>query len=506
MPADEDDSARRCREIRPEHPGVAVLDSSAMQPRYTWTLTALAQTTPNDHHPRNRFHPEHRRRAPVHLLLSPAATMIQSLAAAYEREEIPGGARRHGPDPGQFADVRRGSSARSARIPALSIVFLKIGMEVRWESTHERAGHGRRGRAPRLSGSGQPAARLHGRADRSVRARTPATIRRRWSTLELVPGDQVEVTSRRQGRRLGEQVEVRHPQPERQPGGLGAEDGPDHGGGLVPARHARHRRRRLRGKGDAAGEGVTARTRSTSTNSRRAVRPTRIEELRLELFEKVNALGIGAQGLGGLTTVLDVKILTYPTHAASLPVAMIPNCAATRHRGIHPGRLRPRGLDAAESGRLARPSPGRLAPARAGWIWIGVTREEIATWQPGERLLLSGKLLTGRDAAHQAHRRPAGPGRVSTSGRGSREPLHLLRRTGRPGARRGRRPRRPHHRHPHGQIHRADARRDRSDRHDRQGRARSSGHRGDQTPRRRLSDGGRRRGLSGRQGDQELAD
>ncbi len=125
-----------------------------------------------------------------------------------------------------------------------------------------------------------------------------------------------------------------------------------------------------------------------------------IEELRLELYEKVNALGIGAQGLGGLTTVLDVKILSFPTHAASLPVAMIPNCAATRH------------LDFTLDGS----GPATLEPPRlADWPTIAydattgarrvnldtVTRDEIATWQPGERLLLSGRLLTGRDAAHK---------------------------------------------------------------------------------------------------------
>jgi len=125
-----------------------------------------------------------------------------------------------------------------------------------------------------------------------------------------------------------------------------------------------------------------------------------IEELRLELFEKVNALGIGAQGLGGLTTVLDVKINSFPTHAASLPVAIIPNCAATRH--IH--------------FRLDGSGPAELTPPKlADWPQLdydptvgarrvnldGLNREDIAGWQPGERLLLSGKLLTGRDAAHK---------------------------------------------------------------------------------------------------------
>jgi fumarate hydratase class I len=126
----------------------------------------------------------------------------------------------------------------------------------------------------------------------------------------------------------------------------------------------------------------------------------RIEELRLELYDKVNALGIGAQGLGGLSTVLDVKILDYPTHAASLPVAMIPNCAATRHAHF---TLNGSGAAHQEPPDLSlwpdvhwTPSP---ESRRVNLDTL--TREEVARWKPGERLLLSGKLLTGRDAAHK---------------------------------------------------------------------------------------------------------
>jgi fumarate hydratase class I len=127
---------------------------------------------------------------------------------------------------------------------------------------------------------------------------------------------------------------------------------------------------------------------------------SKLEELRLEIYQRVNALGIGAQGLGGLTTVLDVKVLDYPTHAASLPVAVIPNCAATRH--IHfsldgSGRavLQPPNLD-------LWPKVTWVADASARRVSLdGLTRAEIESWKPGERLLLSGKLLTGRDAAHK---------------------------------------------------------------------------------------------------------
>ena len=126
----------------------------------------------------------------------------------------------------------------------------------------------------------------------------------------------------------------------------------------------------------------------------------RIEELRLEIFEAVNNLGIGAQGLGGVTTVLDVKIKDYPTHAASLPVSLIPNCAATRHThfaldGSGPALQTPPSLDDwPEISWEAGPNSRRvdldtLRPA------------DILEWKPGETLLLNGKLLTGRDAAHK---------------------------------------------------------------------------------------------------------
>ncbi len=126
----------------------------------------------------------------------------------------------------------------------------------------------------------------------------------------------------------------------------------------------------------------------------------RAEELRLELMDKVNALGIGAQGLGGLTTVLDVKVRDFPSHAANKAVAVIPNCAATRHThfeldGTGPARMEPPSLDhwpevswdVGESVRRVNLDT--------------VTKEEIQDWQTGETVLLSGKLLTGRDAAHK---------------------------------------------------------------------------------------------------------
>jgi len=127
---------------------------------------------------------------------------------------------------------------------------------------------------------------------------------------------------------------------------------------------------------------------------------SKVEEMRVELYDKVNALGIGAQGLGGLSTVLDVKIRTYPAHAANRPVAMIPNCAATRHTHFV--------LDGSGPAEFEAPSLGDWPKvtwaADAGSTRVDLNslgKEEIAGWKPGQRLLLSGKLLTGRDAAHK---------------------------------------------------------------------------------------------------------
>ncbi len=126
----------------------------------------------------------------------------------------------------------------------------------------------------------------------------------------------------------------------------------------------------------------------------------RLEELRIELYDKVNALGIGAQGLGGLATVLDVKILDYPTHAASLPVAIIPNCAATRHAHF---TLDGRGAVTLEPPDLATWPDVHWTPSpESRRVDVDtLTRADVANWKPGERLLLNGRILTGRDATHK---------------------------------------------------------------------------------------------------------
>ncbi|HHQ4553090.1 TPA: fumarate hydratase [Aeromonas veronii] len=124
------------------------------------------------------------------------------------------------------------------------------------------------------------------------------------------------------------------------------------------------------------------------------------EKLRVELYDKVNKLGIGAQGLGGLTTVLDVKVKSAPTHAASKPVVMIPNCAATRHvhfelDGSGPAELIPPKLS--DWPEITREAGGNVRRVNVD----GITKAELASWKSGDTVLLSGKILTGRDAAHK---------------------------------------------------------------------------------------------------------
>ena len=141
----------------------------------------------------------------------------------------------------------------------------------------------------------------------------------------------------------------------------------------------------------------------------------KLEELRLEIFQAVNDLGIGAQGLGGLTTVVDVKIRDYPTHAASLPVAMIPNCAAARHThfrlaGSGPAVFTPPPISAWPE--IALEGGGDVRRVRLD----GLTKADIANWKAGETLLVSGKILTGRDAAHRRIQQLAAEGKPLPEG------------------------------------------------------------------------------------------
>lgn len=191
-----------------------------------------------------------------------------------------------------------------------------------------------------------------------------------------------------------------------------------------------------------------------------------IEELRVELHEKVNALDIGAQGLGGLATVLDVKIMAATTHAASKPIATIPNCAATRHAHFT--------LDGSGAAKLEAPpldawpkitwQPNTETSKRVDLNTL--TPEEVASWKPGQTLLLSGKMLTGRDAAHK---------RIADMlAKGEKLPVDFTNRViyyvgPVDPVRESRRSRTPDHGHAHGQVHRNDARANRPDFDDRQG-------------------------------------
>jgi len=278
------------------------------------------------------------------------------------------------------------------------VVFVKVGMQVRWETDRglaELVDEGVRraytwpGNLLRASMVSDP---LGGR--RNTRDNTPAVVH-----AELVPGDRVEVSLAAKGGGSENKSRFTVLNPSASLVDWVLTTVPSLGAGWCPPGILGI------GVGGTAEKAMLLAKESLldpiDIQDLRARGPSnRAEALRLELYDEVNALGIGAQGLGGLTTVLDVKLRDFPTHAASLPVAMIPNCAATRHLeftldGSGPARLTPPRLEdwpavTWEAGKDSR----RVDLDR-------VTREEIAEWQPGERLLLNGRLLTGRDAAHK---------------------------------------------------------------------------------------------------------
>ncbi|MET0052360.1 MAG: fumarate hydratase [Candidatus Thiodiazotropha sp.] len=278
------------------------------------------------------------------------------------------------------------------------VVFLKIGMQVRWDSemgVEEMVNEGvRRGYAHpdnvlRFSMVSDPIG-----ARKNTGDNTPAIVH-----MQLVPGDKVEikVAAKGGGSENKSRFKVLNPSDSLVDWVLG--ELPKMGAGWCPP--------------GMLGIGVGGSAEKAMLLAKEALMEpidihelmargpqNRKEELRLELFEKVNALGIGAQGLGGLTTVLDVKISDFPTHAASLPVGMIPNCAATRHVEFT--------LDGSGPAVLTPPQPEdwpdvtwEASPQARRVNLDTVTREEITSWQPGELILLNGKLLTGRDAAHK---------------------------------------------------------------------------------------------------------
>ena len=285
-------------------------------------------------------------------------------------------------------------------------VFMKVGMDVRWASQPARS------RDPGVTDMvNEGVRRAYLYPENVLRASivsppegAPQKHQRQHSgrhPLRNRAGQHGRRAGRGQRRRLGEQVEVRDARALGLDRRLGVENRAHHGRGLVSAGHARHRHRRHGRESDGHGEGIAHGAHRHPGGHRARTARAGWRNCVSSLYEKVNALGIGAQGLGGLATVLDVKILAAPTHAASKPVAIIPNCAATRHvhfslDGKGPAKLEAPPLDAWPKVHwVADAASSRRVDLNT------LTKEEVASWKPGQRLLLSGKMLTGRDAAHK---------------------------------------------------------------------------------------------------------
>ncbi len=322
---------------------------------------------------------------------------IKALGKAYEREESPAAR-------DAIAQILTNSrmSAQGRRPicqdTGIVVAFVKVGMDVRWDAQMSvtdmvnegvRRAYSNPDNVLRASVVADPAG-----ARRNTRDNTPAVIH-----YEIVPGDKVEITLAAKGGGSENKAKFVVLNPSDDLVDWVLKTVPTLGAGWCPPGILGI------GIGGTAEKAMLlakeALMEPVDIHELQARRPkNRVEELRLELYEKVNALGIGAQGMGGLTTVVDIKIRDYPTHAAGLPVGMIPNCAATRHihftlDGSGPAVLTPPNLD--EWPKV----DWQPAPDARRVNLDTVTREELATWKPGEALLLSGKLLTGRDAAHK---------------------------------------------------------------------------------------------------------
>ena len=277
-------------------------------------------------------------------------------------------------------------------------VFLKVGMDVQWEgglSVSDMVNEGVR-RAYQLPDNVLRASILSDPAGarKNTKDNTPAVIH-----MELVPGNTIDVKLAAKGGGSENKAKMVMLNPSDSIVDWVEETVPKMGAGWCPP--------------GILGIGVGGTAEKAAVLAKESLMlpidihelkkrgpRNRIEELRLEIMDSVNSLGIGAQGLGGLTTVLDVKISDYPTHAASLPVAMIPNCAATRHAHFT--------LDGSGIAELSPPSledwpqiKCDVGPRARKVNLNELTADDVASWQPGETLLLSGSLLTGRDAAHK---------------------------------------------------------------------------------------------------------
>jgi fumarate hydratase, class I len=323
---------------------------------------------------------------------------IRALGEAYKREESPAAK-------DAIAQILTNSRmSAEGRRPmcqdtGIVVVFLTIGMNVRWDATmsiEEMVNEGVRraylnpDNPLRASMVSDPAG-----ARKNTGDNTPATIH-----MKVVPGDTVEVKLAAKGAGSDNKAKFVVLMPSDSIVDWVVKSIPGMGAGWCPPG--------VLGIGIGGGNvekamllAKEALMEPIDMHELKARGPkNRVEELRIEIYDKVNALGIGAQGVGGLTTVLDVKILDYPAHASANPIAIIPNCAATRVAcftldGSGAVELRAPSLEDWPKVHWAPSSDARRVDLAT------VTREEIASWKPGEPLLLNGKLLTGRDAAHK---------------------------------------------------------------------------------------------------------
>ena len=331
------------------------------------------------------------------------ADYIQHLARAYEREQSPAAK-------DAMAQILTNSKMSATghrpicQDTGIVNVFLKVGMDVRFEgltgSLDDAINEGVR------RGYNNPDNRLRASvvadpqfARKNTKDNTPAVIH-----VELVPGDKLDVTVAAKGGGSENKTKFVMLNPSDNLVDWVLNTVPQMGAGWCPPGMLGI------GIGGTAEKAMLMAKQSLMEDldmyelqekAAKGGELSDVEKLRLELFEKVNALGIGAQGLGGLTTVLDVKINMYPTHAASKPVAMIPNCAATRHAhfvmdGSGPVYMDPPSLDLWPK---VDWTPNTETSKRVDLNTL--TKEEVASWKPGQTLLLNGKMLTGRDAAHK---------------------------------------------------------------------------------------------------------
>ena len=331
------------------------------------------------------------------------ADYIQHLARAYEREQSPAAK-------DAMAQILTNSKMSATghrpicQDTGIVNVFLKVGMDVRWASftgsledainEGVRRGYNLAENKLRASVVADPHF-----ARKNTKDNTPAVI-----FTEIVPGNTVDVTVAAKGGGSENKSKMVMLNPSDSIVDWVLKTVPTMGAGWCPPGMLGI------GIGGTAEKAVLLAKQSLMEDldmyqlqekAAKGEKLTQVEELRLELFEKVNALGIGAQGLGGLTTVLDVKVAMYPTHAASKPVAMIPNCAATRHAhfvldGSGPVYLDPPSLDLWPK---VDWTPDTEKSQRVDLNTL--TKEQVASWKPGQTLLLNGKMLTGRDAAHK---------------------------------------------------------------------------------------------------------